>query len=168
MGGSQKNEKHTWTPMSNKHPQIHMNSSEFHRLLQPNSSAWDTQCLKNCLLRIGCIQVVFTKTKRSNPGKTWSITKGASIPQTFLHQNACPEICNHLGLSILGLSPHWKNPTKSPNNTSDLRWSAFMSLRQVNPEFTQNKEKVVNPRAHPLLGLFSSNLLARKCNPTQS
>ena len=31
MGGSRKNEKHTWTPMSNEHPRIHMNSSEFHK-----------------------------------------------------------------------------------------------------------------------------------------
>ena len=31
MGGSRKNEKHAWTPMSNEHPWIHMNSSEFHK-----------------------------------------------------------------------------------------------------------------------------------------
>ena len=28
---AEKNEKHTWTPMSNEHPRIHMNSSEFHK-----------------------------------------------------------------------------------------------------------------------------------------
>ena len=31
MGGSRKNEKHKWTPMSNEHPRIHVNSSEFHK-----------------------------------------------------------------------------------------------------------------------------------------
>ena len=31
MGGSRKNEKHAWTPMSNEHLWIHMNSSEFHK-----------------------------------------------------------------------------------------------------------------------------------------
>ena len=28
---AEKNEKHTWTPMSNEHPRIHVNSSEFHK-----------------------------------------------------------------------------------------------------------------------------------------
>ena len=28
---AEKNEKHTWTPMSNEHPRIHMNFSAFHK-----------------------------------------------------------------------------------------------------------------------------------------
>mgnify|MGYP007026757763 CR=1 FL=1 len=123
-----------------------------------------TKCLKTCLVRIGCIRVVFAKTKRSNPAKTWSITKGVSIPQSFLHQNACPKICNHLGLSILGLSPHWKI-TKLPNNASELRWSTFMSLRQVNPEFTQNKEKGCQSQSPSITTFF---FLKPICKNTQS
>ena len=41
MGGSRKkNEKHTWTPMSNEHPRIHMNSSEFHKRFSWHVRFW--------------------------------------------------------------------------------------------------------------------------------
>ena len=131
--------------------------------------------MKKVLVRIGCIQVFFAKTKRPIQPRLDQSLKGSS-PR---NQKTNTKINNHLGLSILDI--YAKKMRLKTNN--DLGCSAFTFSMQLNLEFafnflgfavfrfmfTKRRKKVVNPRAHPLLRFFSSsNLFARECNPTQS
>ena len=73
---------------------------------------------------LSCIQVVFAKTKRSNPAKTWSITKGASIPQTFLHQTPAQRFAITWGSPFLAFLP-----IEKPNETTkQYKWLEVISI----------------------------------------
>ena len=86
---AEKNEKHTWTPMSNEHPRIHVNSSEFHKRCSWQVRFWTIvfTCfnLLLCAVVFAFVGVIFLLVFG------FSSCAGLALPKT-IHCHGC-KIC---------------------------------------------------------------------------